>query len=201
MSGILCKLSHILANEKNSRKDTILMGLDVKVPWDYSNWASVNFYDVRLDTDVTDYNNVTIKYMTGCDIFPHITLGIANMDQCGRFENFKKQITDQDLQTISIVCKEEMCFPQSNASKQLGAKGCAVVMKLEVSDELRALRNVLLNAVPCPKDVFGDITVDNLWNPHVTVGYVKEDDIENKKRLMECMSKFRGQEIQVLGWY
>ncbi|ARF02650.1 SWPV1-033 [Shearwaterpox virus] len=201
MTTFLEKLNDLVICEKKSRKDTFLLGIDVNVPWDYNNWASVSFYDVRLDSDVTDYGNATIQHMTGCDINPHVTLGIANMDQCERFEKFKRQITDDDLQSISIVCKEELCFPQSRASKDLGAKGCAVVMKLEVSKELNALRNALLHSVPCPKDVFGDVAVDHLWKPHVTVGYVREDDQENKKRLMDSLSKFRGQPVKVLGWY
>ncbi|AYP74269.1 hypothetical protein [Fowlpox virus] len=201
MSSLLEKLDCVVVNEKKNRKDTILLGLDVEVPWDYSNWASVTFYDVRLDADVTEHSNTTIKFMTGCDICPHLTLGIANMDQLERFERFKEQITDEDLQSISMVCKEELCFPQSRASKELGAKGCAVVMRLEVSDELKCLRNVLLHSVPCPNDIFGRSTMDHVWTPHITVGYVKEDDYENKQRLMECLSKFRGQTVKVLGWY
>ncbi|QRI42760.1 hypothetical protein [Mudlarkpox virus] len=201
MSSLLEKLDCVVVNEKKSRRDTILLGLDVKVPWDYSNWASINFYDVRLDADIKDHGNTTIQFMTGCDIYPHITLGIADMDQSERFEKFKEQITDEDLQSISIVCKEETWFPQSRASKELGAKGCAVVMTLEVSEELKALRNVLLHSVPCPNDIFGSSNMDHVWTPHITVGYVKENDHENKQRLMECLSKFRGQNIEVMGWY
>ncbi|AAF44369.1 hypothetical protein FPV025 [Fowlpox virus] len=195
------ELEKIVVKEKQNKKDAILMGLEVEVPWDYCNWASISFYDIRLEKGISDLESIAVKYMTGCDIPPHVTLGIANKDQESNFKRFKELTKNIDLTSLSFTCKEVICFPQSRASKELGANGRAVVMKLEASDDVKALRNVLFNVVPTPREIFGSVLSDPVWCPHVTIGYVSADDEDNKNRFIELAEAFRGSKIKVTGWY
>ncbi|AUD40127.1 hypothetical protein fgpv_022 [Flamingopox virus FGPVKD09] len=194
------ELENIVVKERQNKKDTILMGLKVEVPWNYYDWASISFYDVRLESGILDMESIAVKYMTGCDIPPHVTLGITNKDQEANFQRFKELTRNIDLTSLSFTCKEVICFPQSRASKELGANGRAVVMKLEASDDVKALRNVLFNVVPTPRDIFGPVLSDPVWCPHVTIGYVRADDEDNKNRFIELVEAFRGSKIKVIGW-
>lgn len=177
------------------------MGLRVKVPWDYGDWASVSFYDARLDRDIVDQESLVVQYMTGCDVPPHVTLGIANKDQQHRFDYFRTLISDTDIRNTPFLCRQEKCFPRSPAAKELGAQGCAVVMTLEVPNEIKALRNALLTYVPAPKDIFDNLISDVIWTPHITIGYVKEEDEDNKNHLLYLARQFRGSRVDILGWY
>lgn len=203
-SSLIDKLNELVLEARAKRRNTKLIAFKVEVPWRDHTWKDVEFYNSHDDSDVTDHDALVVKYMTGADVPPHVTLAIVDPPHEDDARAVTAILAEDVKELQAFECDKIVAFEQTPASKNLGAKGRGVVMQLKIPRAAEIICTTVRHVVHMPIEIHGKVehcpAAPVSWTPHVTVGYVRESDQTSLNNLQTQLQAFIGKPVRVTGW-